>query len=291
MQAQVLVDISFKRSGNLYMLYEPIMCTVTITNQSGRTLDLSDTPRDRWFGFQIETTDGRPLPPVNQTYTNEPVQIEAGQKLNRTINLTPIFPMSEFGTYRVRATIFSHQIGRYFVSPNLNIDITEGRLLWQQVVGVPEGAGSGRSRTYSILSHRLPQTTMLYLRVEDPDAGVIYCTTQLGRFLTFGKPDVIIDAASQVHILQNTAPKAFLYSHFDVNGKILKQQGYQGLNNRPHMVKKDNAVLVIGGVPYNPNEKPAEQQLPKMSERPVPLPTPQGKPTPEEKRPENLLSR
>ena len=31
---------------------------------------------------------------------------------------------------------------------------------------------------------------MLYLRVEDKEAGVIYCTTQLGRFITFVSPDI-----------------------------------------------------------------------------------------------------
>ncbi len=288
-QAQVRVDIAFKR--NLYMLYEPIMCTVTITNQSGRTLDLADTPRDKWFSFQIETTSGIPLPPVNADYQNQPMQIEAGQKLVRTINLTPLYPLSEFGTYRVQAAVFPEQIGKMFISPKLNIDITEGRLLWQEAVGVPDGAGPGRTRTYSILAHRLPQSTMLYLRVEDKDAGIIYCTTQLGRFITFGSPDIVVDATNQIHILQNTAPKAFLYSHFDVNGKISKQQGYQVFKDRPYLVKQGNAVSVVGGVPYDPNAKPVEDQLPKLGDRPVPLPTPQGKPTPEDKRPENLLSR
>jgi hypothetical protein len=288
-RAQVVVDIFFKRS--LYMRYEPIMCAVTITNQSGRALDLSDTLRNKWFGFQIETTDGRPLPPVNPDYHNEPMRIEAGQKLTRVINLAPIYPLSEFGTYRVRAAVFSPEIGRYFISPKFNIEITEGRTLWQQSVGVPPGAGEGTTRTYTLLAHRLPNHTMLYLRVEDRDAGIVFCTTQIGRFISFGKPDVEIDAASQIHILQNSAPKTYLYSHFDVNGKILKQQGYQVFNTRPYLIKKDNLIAVIGGVPFNANEKAPEQKMPKMSDRPVPLPTPQMKATPEDKRPENLLSR
>jgi len=288
-RAQVQVDISFKRS--LYMVYEPIMCTVTITNLSGRTLELADTPQEKWFSFQIQTTTGTPLPPVNPDYQNQPVQMESGQRLVRTINLTPLYPLSEFGTYRVQAAVFSAPIGKLFVSEKLNIDITEGRLLWQETVGVPEGAGGGRSRTYSILAHRLPQTTMLYLRVEDKDAGVIYCTSQLGRFITFSSPDVVVDTANHIHVLQNAAPKNFLYSHFDVNGKLVKQEAYRVFKDRPFLVKQGNAVSVVGGVPYDPNAKAPEAQMPKMSDRPVPLPTPQGRPTPEEKRPENLLSR
>ncbi len=288
--AQVQVDVALKRS--LYMVYEPLICNVTIANLSGGTLTLEDTPREKWFGFQIETVDGRPLPPINPDYRNQPVEIEAGQRLTRSINLTPLYPLSEFGTYRLRATVYSSQIGKYFISPQLNVEITEGRQLWQQTVGVPEGLGEGRTRTFTILAHRLPRTTMLYLRVEDKEAGTIYCTTQLGRFITFASPDIEIDGGNQIHILQNTAPKAFLYSHFDVNGKVIKQEAYQAYNTKPYLVRKpDASVAVVGGVPYDPKAPPPEQRLPKLSDRPVPLPTPQIKAKPEDKRPENLLSR
>lgn len=287
-QAQVDVQISFKRS--LYMVYEPILCTVSITNMSGGTLDLADTSREKWFGFKIETTDGRPLPPINQDYRNRAVQVEAGQKLSRTINLTPLYPLGEFGTYRVQAAVYSQQFKRFFVSPKVNINITEGRILWQQTVGVPAGAGAGTRRSYTLLAHRLPQRTMLYLRVEDRDNGVVYGTMQLGRFLSFGAPDAVVDSNSQVHILQNTAPKAFLYSHFDINGKVIEQQAYQVYDTRPHLVNKDSVVSVIGGTPYELNVKPDEETLPKLGDRPVPLPTPQGRVKPEEPRPKNLLS-
>lgn len=289
-QAQIKVDIGFKRS--LYMVYEPIICTVEITNQTGETLRLEDTARDKWFGFQIETSSGRLIPAMNIDYRNEPVEVAPGARLVRSINLTPLYPLNEFGTYRVKATVYSAQLGRYFPSPQLNIEVTEGRLLWQQTVGVPPGAGQGKSRTLSILAHRLPQTTMLYVRVEDREAGVVYCTTQLGRFVAFGKPDVQLDAANQIHILQNTAPKAFLYSQFDLNGKVIKQQGYQLTDSRPYLTRNpDNSVSVTGGTAYDPKATPPEKLLPKLSDRPVPLPTPQIKAEPEDKRPENLLSR
>ncbi len=288
--AQVKVDISFKRT--LYMIYEPIICTVQIENLSGRMLDLSDTATDKWFGFQIETADGRPVPATNAEYRNEPVQVPAGQKLIRNINITPLYPLGEFGTYRVQASVFSSQLKKYFSSPKLNIEVTEGRLLWQQTVGVPPGAGTGESRTISILAHRLPRTSMLYLRMEDKDGGVVYCTTQLGRFVAFSNTDVQLDGTNHLHIIQNTAPRAFLYSHFDLNGKVVHQQAYQLEKTRPYLARSpDNAIIVVGGTPYDPNAVPEERKLPKMSDRPVPLPTPEGKATPEDKRPENLLSR
>lgn len=286
--AQVQVDIKFKRT--LYMMYEPLICTVTIKNMSGRTLDLTDTPRDKWFGFQIQNTDGRPVAPMNTEYKNEPMQIEAGKTLSRAVNLTPLFPF-EFGTYRVQATVFSAQLGKYFSSPQLNVEITEGRKIYEETVGVPAGAGSGASRTFTLLVHRLPSSTVLYLRVRDPDAGRIFCTTPLGRFVTYGSPEVMFDPANNAHILQNAAPKIFLHSQVDINGKVIKQQAVQVDKTKPYLARKEGGEIVtVGGTPFDPNATPPEQKLPKLNDRPVPLPTPQGKATPEEKRPENLLS-
>ncbi len=291
-RAQITVDIELKRS--LYVRYEPLICTVSITNTSGRTLDLADTAREKWFGFEIRTLDGRPIPPINPDYTNAPMQIQNQQTIKRSINLAPLFPISEFGTYRISAAVYSSQLGKYFTSPTMNVDITEGRKLREDSVGVPEGAGPGTTRTFTLLAHRLSRTTVLYLRVEDKDAGVIYCTTQLGRYLLSGTPDVKFDNANNIHILQNAAPKAFLLSVFDINGKVVKQQGYQSGAERPHLAKQsDGSVTVVDGTPYDVNAKSPEETLPKMDDRPVPLPTPQGKTKAQEKdadkKPEALL--
>lgn len=288
--AQVNVDISFRRT--LYMIYEPLICTVTITNMSGRTLDLSDTQREKWFGFQIESVAGnRPIAPTDPSYSNAPVQLEAGKKLVRAINLTPLFPF-EFGTYRVQATVFSPQLGRFFSSDQLNVEITEGRRIFEDTVGVPPGAAEGATRKFTVLVHRLPSSTVLYVRVQDPDAGKIYCTTPLGRFVSYGTPEIIFDKANNIHILQNAAPKIFLHSQIDLNGKVVSQIPMRVDKTRPAFARKpDGSVVAIGGTPYDPKATPPEKTLPKLTDRPVALPTPQTKATPEEKRPENLLSR
>ncbi len=288
--AQVQVDISMKRS--LYIRYEPVLATVTITNLTGRELSLEDVGHQRWFGLQLETLDGRPIPPAGE-YDNQPLELGPQQKIKRTVNLTPLFPVSEFGGYRIRAAVFVHETNRYFTSPSLSFEITDGRLMWQKTVGVPEGApGAGTTRTISLLSHRLPQNTELYIRIEDPQAGVIYCTHKLGRFLTFGNPNVMLDRQNQVHILQNAAPKAFVYSKIGLNGEVLDRKSYNEFSTRPALRRgSDGSVLVVGGQAYDPNAPPPEQSLPSLGDRPVDLPGGPPKPTPDDKRPENLLSR
>ena len=289
--AQVQVDISMKR--NLYIVYEPILATVTITNLSGNELSLADSGLNKWFGLQLETMDGRPIPPVDADYSNQPVELGPQQKISRTVNLTPIFPVSEFGGYRLKASVFSQQNNRFFTSPPLNFEVTEGRVMWQKAVGVPDGSpGGGTPRTITLLSHRLAQSTQLYVRIEDKQAGVVYCTHQLGKIMTFGNPNVLLDTQNRVHILQNVAPKSYVYSKIGLNGEVMERKSFNELSSRPELRRgSDGSVLVIGGQVFDPNAAPPEQTLPSMGDRPVPLPTPKSKATPEDKRPENLLSR
>jgi len=291
LRAQVQVDISLGR--NLFILGEVIPVTVTVTNLTGNDLDLIDSGINKWFGFEVETADGRPLPPRDGDYGNTPVQLGAGQKIARTVNITPLFPVDEFGGYRVRACIYLAQGNRFSKSPALNFDVTEGRQVWQKTVGVPDGfPGAGGTRTISLLVHHLPQSKQLYLRIEDTQGGVRKCMHKLGRILSPTIPDVQLDDKNRIHVLQNSAPKVFLYSNIGLEGEVLDRKAFNELTTRPTLRRSnDGAIQIVGGQVYDPTAKPPEQSLPTLSDRPVPLPGLQNKPAPEDKRPENLLSR
>jgi len=270
--AQVRVDISFKRK--LYVMYEPLIAAVTIHNLSGRQLLLDNTAEHRWITFNIESADGRLVPPNDPDYAFPPAAIEPGEKLPAAFNLTPMFPLQEFGLYRVRASVYVAEFGRFFSSPPLAVEITEGRPIWQEVVGVPGSEGRPELRTITLLSHKLSRSTRLYARIEDRENGKIFATHQLGPFLTFGRPEVILDAKNEIHILQNSAPKQFLYTHLDLDGKVIDRQFYVEAGSRPALAKKDGGtVIVSGGRPYTPGEEEkAEMEMDKAGDRPVPLP-------------------
>jgi len=270
--AQVRVDISFKRK--LYVMYEPLIAAVTVHNLSGRPLLLDNTAEHRWLSFNIETADGRIIPPNTPNYSFPPAAIEPGEKLPAAFNLTPLFPLQEFGLYRVRASVYVAEFGRFFSSPPLAVEITEGRPIWQEVVGVPSEDGKPELRTITLLSHKLSRSTRLYARIEDRQNGRIFATHQLGPFLTFGRPDVILDASNEIHILQNSAPKQFLYTHLDLNGKVIDRQFYVEAGTRPQLAKQSGGTVVVsGGRPYTPGEEEqAEMEADKIGDRPVPLP-------------------
>ena len=271
--AQVRVDIAFKRK--LYVMYEPLIATVTINNLSGRPLLLQDSDHHRWFGFNIESADGRLIPPIIADYALASAAVGPGEKLTRSVNLTPLFPLHEFGLYRVKATVYVAAFGRYFSSPPLAVEITDGRPIWQEVVGVPGTDGEPDLRTITLLSHKLSRSTRLYVRIENRERGRVYATHQLGQFLTFGRPEVLLDVDNQIHILQNTMPKQFLYTHLGLSGEVLAQQAYSEAGSRPRLVKEaGGTVKVSGGRAFKAGEEEQQDEAAtdKVGDRPVPLP-------------------
>jgi hypothetical protein len=288
--AQLQVDINLKRT--LYISYEPLLIDVSLTNLTGSPLPLNDADGNHWFGFQIETLDGRPVAPRSLNYTNEPLVLEPGQKLNRTVNLTPLFPISEFGGYRVRAAIYAAGLKRFFNSPPLNIEITDGRPIFQKTVGVPEGIpGAGEIRNITVLTHRLPNSTQLYIRIANDKGGTVYCTHRLGRLVSYGTPEILLDKQNQVHILQNVAPKAFLYSQIGLNGEILARKIYNQIVKRPILREgPDSKIQVIGATEVDPAAEAKKPPVPSLSDRPVALPNSTTDTPADEKRPRKILA-
>ena len=50
-RAQIAVSISIKE--RLHIRHEPVLATVSVTNNTGRDITLEDTRQGQWFGFQI----------------------------------------------------------------------------------------------------------------------------------------------------------------------------------------------------------------------------------------------
>jgi hypothetical protein len=270
-RAQVTVDISIKR--NIYVAYEPLSVIVRITNLSGRPLLLADIQGKKWFGFEVETLEGAPIPPNNSDREEKPLEIKAGESITCPYDLSQLFPLGDLGSYRVRARVYAAELSSYFTSPPLTVEITEGKVIWQQIVGAPAQEGlQDSTRTISLLSHRLDDHTDLYLRIENKPAGVIYCTHRLGDYIAFGKPEILLDRENTIYVLQNNKPREFIFSKVGLNGKILERTPYSAPKDRPQLVEdQEGGVKVLGGIPFDPKATPTPFTPAKLSDRPAPM--------------------
>jgi hypothetical protein len=271
-EAQIQVDLKFKRLQ--YIAYEPVVATLSITNLAGRDIDLHDADGQSWLGFEITGNEGQPVAPMSAESGQPSLKVGAGQRVTHQINLTPLYPVHDFGTYHVRTNVYFADLGKFFYSPTRVFEVTDARPIWQQTVGIPDGvAAAGNVRTYSLLTNRFPDHTSLYVRVQDKDTGTVYATYSLGRAIAFEEPQAEIDHANQLHVLHCSAPRAWAYSRVGLNGELLAHSSFMETKTRPRLVRATNGdVAVRGGLLESPASQSSRPTAPKLSARPPELP-------------------
>jgi hypothetical protein len=271
-EAQIQVDLKFKRLQ--YIAYEPVVATLSITNLAGRDIDLHDAEGQSWLGFEITGSEDQPVAPMSTESGQAPLKIAAGQRVTHQVNLTPLYPVHDFGTYHVRTNVYFADLGKFFYSPTRVFEVTDARPIWQQTVGIPDGvAAPGNVRTYALLTNRFPDHTSLYVRVQDKDSGVVYATYSLGRAIACEEPQTEIDQANQLHVLHCSAPRAWAYSRIGLNGELLAHSSFMETKTRPKLVRSGNGeVAVRGGTIESPAVQSPRGTAPKLSARPPELP-------------------
>jgi hypothetical protein len=224
-RAQIQVELRLPRLQ--YISYEPVVAKLAITNLAGRDVDLRDGEAQPWFGFEITGSDGQPIGPVAAYKPEATLNVPAGKTITQKINLTPLYPIHDFGTYRVRAHVYFADLNKFFYSQTKVFQVTDARPVWQKTVGIPEGnPGAGGERTYSLLSNRFPDHTSLYVRVEDRSRGVVYATYSLGRIIALDEPQAELDRGNQLHILHCAAPPSWAYSLVGLHGELVRHSAF-----------------------------------------------------------------
>src|SRR5437588_12368285 len=266
--AQIQDELKFPRLQ--YIAYEPVVANLEITNLAGRDIDLHDNGGQSWFGFEVTGSEDRSIAPISNAGT-EPLNIAAGKRVTRKINLTPLFSVHDFGTYRVRAHIYFADLNKFFYSQTKVFEVTDARPIWQKTVGVPEGSSaSSGARTYSLMTNRFPDHTSLYVRVEDKESGVVYATYSLGRIIAFDEPQAEFDRANQLHVLYCAAPRNWSYARVGLNGELMSHAAFAETKTRPRLTHAaDGAVMVRGGAIEAPVSQTASTTVPKLSDRPA----------------------
>jgi hypothetical protein len=271
-EAQIQVDLKFKRLQ--YIAYEPLVATVAITNLAGRDIELHNADGQSWLGFELTGSEEQPIAPLRGAKPEPPLKIAAGQRVTRQIDLTPLYPVNEFGAYHVRTNVYFADLGKFFYSGTRVFEVTDARPIWQQTVGVPEGtAGSGEVRTYSLMTNRFPDHTSLYVRVQDKDAGVVYATYSLGHTISFEQPQAEIDRVNQLHILHCAAPRAWSYARVGLNGELLEHSSFMETKTRPRLVHSGNGEIAVRGGAIEAPARNLGSKAPKLSARPPTEPT------------------
>lgn len=271
--AQITVSVSIKQ--RFHLLYEPVIATVNVTNQTGREITLSDSPQFQWFGFRIMAEGDRMITPHDLHYHLPPITMQPGETVKRSVNLNQLYDMGEQGQFRIQASIYFDGLDKFFTSKPTFIDVSEGRILWRKTAGVPEGQpGAGQMRTFTLLSHQVGEQNSLYVRVEDQAESMVYCTFPIGRLLDNVAPQVEFDSSNNLYVLHLIGMRAYVLTKVSPNGEFGGQVNYSAPKTRPTLRKIANGSLQIVGGKREGDVVPVGTlvELPKLSGRPPGFP-------------------
>lgn len=307
--AQLRLDLKLRR--HTFLPYEAVEVILTITNFAGRDVVFENSGDGRqWLDFELTAApssaavargeeDGVPLQPVSADFRLPSLLVPAGGSVKRSFDIGPHFPLRDPGGYRLRASIWFAEGDRYFASNTAAFDLTEGKTIWQQTVGVPGGRGGDANgsglRQLTLLTHRLPDRLLLYARVRDPGAGIVYTTQSLGRLLTSGEePQVQLDRANHLHVLHLAVPRTYVYTVLSLDGARLTRAVYTkegkaipGLARGPDgrvavrhaalqqpEVSATSSAALEGDLPVAGPADRTAPNAPRLSDRPAGIPRP-----------------
>jgi hypothetical protein len=248
-QAQIGLSLTLER--NEYLLYEALEAKVQVTNQTSEPLDMARMAGDEpWIDFVITTAEGEEITHTDRAWSPPRVGLISGQVRSLTFNLTPYFEIRDPGRYRVTAVVM--MAGRRYSSRALNFSLVNGVPIWKQTfIAPPDPADAKREtrpREYSLIIHRDNLRNMLYLRIQNIEAGRVYCTTGLGEVVNYGAPRARIDKRGDCHVFHQSASRTFTYNRFSVMGKRIKARFFTNISSVPSMVVDDDGETeVVGG--------------------------------------------
>ena len=270
--APAQVRVVLRLGGDVFVRHEPLLAAVQITNLAGKNMEMRNAPGRPWLEFQISRSGEETILPRNNPGRGfTAVHFPAGQTLQHTVDLTPLYPIQDLGPHSVTAVVYSAEMNRFFSSNKALFEIRPGRVRWSQMVGVP---GSDALRKYSMLSERIGEHEYLYVRVEEGDGRRIYATRRIGHLLSFGRPQVELDADNILHMLFLSGPRSYIHLVTGLDGQQLGRCVYVAGQTRPMLRRDpDGEVSVVGGEIRAPRAEPADGSgTPRVSDRPPGVP-------------------
>jgi len=270
--ARAQLDVSLDIKRNIFVRGEPIEATVAVRNLAGKDVMLRDTAENPWFGFQIMKGSDTPVG-ARGNYRNEPQVVLSGESVRRSVDLLRLYPLNEYGTYTVRAAIYFPETGKFFASAPFRVDISDGRKLWTQTVGVPGSKeGAGEYRVMSLLSFQQVKGMTLYARIEDEGSGASYGTYPLGPMLGDATLGHEFDQDNTLYVFHMVAPSQFALSKIGVNGEWLGQTMWHSEKGRATVRRKPDGRIVVVGATRTLEKPVAGPEVPRLSDRPMNLP-------------------
>lgn len=254
--AQIAISLTLPSAKAL--LYEDVVATVVIQNNSGQMLTVDSNRGPVRFWLDIERDEGRIVPRRDKAALVSDVAIMPGEARVLGFNVARLYAIRNQGLYKIRAGMEMN--GIQYTSPETKLEIDNGFEFQRLTAGVPGEAYA--TRTYILLYFQSEGVENIYLCIEDADKTV-YGMFNLGRVIRVRPPEIKADEAGNVHVLFQTMGMGFVHAAFTPFGVQLFAKTYTGIRGRASLVQQPNGQITVpeGIETVSPEATTAEEKV------------------------------
>lgn len=236
--AQVAITLALPSAKAL--LYEDVIATVVIQNNSGQMLTMDSIRGPVRFWLDIEHDGGRIVPRRDDAPLVSDAAIMPGEARTFEFNLTRLYAIRSQGQYKMRAGV--EMSGAHYVSPEATLEVVSGFEFQRLTAGVP--GETPAVRTYILSYLQRDGVENIYLRIEDADKTV-YGSFNLGRVVRVRPTEIKVDEAGNVHVLFQTMGMGFVHTAFTPFGVQLFARTYTGTRGKASLAQQPNGQITV----------------------------------------------
>ena len=250
--AAAQIDMQCRLENGRTLLFEPVVVSLDIINNTGDILDFSGAVPNAHLAFDVEQSPGVVVPPTGVPLFNQAVTIKPGDTFTGKVNLQAAYKITDTGPYMVTTRV--EWGGKIFVSPKLFLDVLPGLEIGKLVAGIPEDPSA--MRTYTLRTLNRDRSEVVFLRINDDEEGTCYGVFDLGTIVRMFQPKLLVDEVGDIHVLHQSGPWQFTHSVFTPHGDPVMQEVYSGEGSIINLKRsEDGQIAVEGGQRVTPDEE------------------------------------
>ena len=226
----------------VYLQFEPMIARTTVKTGIGQPVVFNSEPTGPNFYFRVNDDYGHQMPPLADAPRAEPTMVPAQATIGFTNNMLRLYNLARPGFYSIQPCV--DWMGKTYQGEKRHIEVVSGREIMRITANVP---ADGSSRTYKIFHLNRRQQDHILLRIDDEESSLCYGVFPLGRSVMNEKPQMVVDATGNAHILFKNAPNRILHVTYSPFGSMIDQKIFgQEYSTISLGTKADGSVESIG---------------------------------------------
>ena len=246
------IDMKCRLQNGRTVLFEPVVISLDIINNTGELLDFSGAIPNAHLAFDIEQSPGVLVPSTGIPLFGQAVTIKPGDTFSGKVNLQAAYKITDTGPYTVTSRV--EWGGKVFISPKLFLDVLPGLEISKLVAGIPEDPNAVRSYTLRTLNR--DRSEVVFLRINDDDRELCYGVFELGTIVRLFEPKLLTDEVGNIHVLHQSGPWQFTHSVFTPHGDPVVQEVYSADGSTIELKRTEGGQIAVqGGQRYAPSQE------------------------------------